>query len=62
MCGTLDGNVHLVDLEEKKVVTEGMAVHDFSVWYTSFSKDDDSIVYTGSDDSSFKKFDTRIGF
>ena len=62
ICGTQDGNLYLVDLDKGESVFEGISVHDFSIWYTSFSKADCNIVYTGSDDSSFKKFDTRVGF
>ena len=51
-----------MDLNTGELVIEGSSVHDFSIWYTSFSKAESNIVYTGSDDSSFKKFDTRVGF
>ena len=62
VCGTLDGNVHLVDMGANKVTSEGLGVHNFSIWYASFSKDDENLLYTGADDSAFKKFDTRVGF
>ena len=61
VCGTYDGNILTVDIEEQKVVNEAAKVHDFSVWYTSYAVDDSNIVYSASDDASFKKFDTRIG-
>ena len=61
MCGTYDGNLLTVDLEKKEIINEATKAHDFSVWYTSFSKDDVNIIYSASDDASFKKFDTRIG-
>ena len=61
VCGTYDGNLLTVDLEKKELVNEATKAHDFSVWYTSFSKDDANIIYSASDDASFKKFDTRVG-
>ena len=61
VCGTYDGNIMTVNLEEKKIISEGTKAHDFSVWYTSYATGDSNIVYSASDDASFKKFDTRIG-
>ena len=61
VCGTYDGNLLTVDLEKNEIVNEPTKAHDFSVWYTSYSKDDANIIYSASDDASFKKFDTRVG-
>ena len=45
-------------------ISEGQKVHDYEVWYCSFSSHAErsgDIVYSASDDASFKMFDTRVG-
>lgn len=64
ICGSQEGAINLIDIEAGQSIMEGVGVHDYQVWYTSFSSHADSsgdIVYSASDDASFKKFDTRIG-
>ena len=64
ICGMQSGAICLVDIEAGQTVAQGPGVHEYQVWYTSYSSHAErsgDIVYSASDDASFKKFDTRVG-
>lgn len=54
-----DGSVALFDRETAKIQTFLPKTHQFEVWYTHFRSDNQSILYSCSDDCSFKSIDLR---
>ena len=60
LCGTDCGSLALFDVNDGKCLTFGEKVHNYAIWYSSFGEDE-NIVYSASDDASFKKFDIRMG-
>jgi len=53
------GSVHVIDRETAKVTASFPKIHQFEVWFTRFSPIEKDLVYSCSDDCSFKCLDTR---
>ncbi|KAK3882844.1 hypothetical protein Pcinc_012814 [Petrolisthes cinctipes] len=53
------GNITLLELNEGLTMKQTFLAHDFEAWITAFDCWNPNIVYTGGDDSKFKKFDVR---
>ena len=54
-----DGSVMVFDKETAQIVSAFPKLHQFEVWYTHISPLDESVIYSCSDDCSFKATDLR---
>lgn len=53
------GAVHVIDKETAKLKASFPKIHQFEVWFTALSPSEPDMVYSCSDDCSFKCLDTR---
>lgn len=53
------GNITLLELNEGLTIKQMFLAHDFEAWITAFDCWNPNTIYSGGDDSKFKKFDTR---